>query len=170
MADADLNVIAGDGLNDAANTGEQVTHGITTAWIKLAGLQGFKRIRRLGILGRLVAPDGYTPSGFVDVLGDVVITVAYNYDAADIDTYTIAVRDLYVAGQMDPLHLRVRLARQKCAAIKVGVSYVPRLVTGEPIGNPASVFFALDVTGLALEVGLKKGIRKVGHAGGVNVS
>ena len=164
LADDQGYMLLGDNVTE-----ERVLHGVTTHWVKLAGLQGFKRIRKIGVLGRIELPSGFTPSDDGDLFGSIVMTVAYDYDGADVDTYTVDVGDLYAADQLDPLHLRFHIARQKCAAIKIGVWYVPQ-APAETVGQPGFPVCSLSISGLALEVGIKPGIRKIGHAGGVSVS
>ena len=171
------------GVNDGAiwrassalpvESGEPIYTAMETGWIKLAGLQGFKRVRRLGILGRLRTGATITPTGgtHTSYTGTITLRVAYNYDDSDSDTYTLDLEDGSSVG-LDPFHWRAHLARQKCSAIKVTAVYTPSNLIGEPTpGTTRSEYpLRVELVSLAAEVGVKRGIRKIGYAAGGSLS
>lgn len=114
-----------------------LTKSLTTGWIKLSGLQGFQRARRLWFLGAW--------RGAPHVLS---ISVAYDYKSALVqDT------DFEVLSDPGPYQFMVHLAQQKCEAIQITVT--EQYVSGQP-GETA------DWVGMQLEVGVKKGGKKLG--------
>lgn len=159
---------AADDLNDA----EDVAQSVTTAWIKLAGLQGYQRIRRVGLLGHIEVP-AYTPGADVIDLGKVVVTMLRNnVESGDSITYEVEVRDLELAGQLDPLHhiMRLPLSWQKSQSLKIGIGYAPPSYVGQGQETVTHQPAKLSISGLALEVGRRKGMRKIAHTSGVTPS
>jgi hypothetical protein len=141
---------------DASST-ERVIYQARTGWIHLAGLQGFKRVRRIGLLGRITF-DPELPGIFESPpnLGTIAIRVYYDYDETDFDDYTIALLD--VRTQLDPMRLRQYLARHKCEALSVRVT-VSLTSSGQQAYQPRP-----ELVGLALEVGTLKRLRPWGHS------
>jgi hypothetical protein len=79
---------------------------LTTAWIKLAGLQGFQRIRRAWLM--------------VDTPGETAFTVYVRYDYVDtnVETFTFdAGADLESLQGYPVCSIPLRLGRQRCEAI-----------------------------------------------------
>jgi hypothetical protein len=110
---------------------------VSTGWIAFAGLQNFERVRRLMVLfARNVA-----------TTGTLTVQVAYNFDDAVVQTATISAAQL----QSDTQAL-IHLARQKCDSIRVTITE----------NNSSGVSDAgVSLSGLAFEVGVKRGLRKL---------
>jgi hypothetical protein len=107
---------------------------VVTGWIKLSGLQDFARIYRLLILGRRVASHVLT------------VNVYYDYDDTIFETFTITPDPAQGIYQFK-LHLR----RQKCESIKIEIM--------DDGGGKKC-----EITGITLEVGIKKGSAKINTA------
>lgn len=105
---------------------------LTTGWLHLAGLQGFQRIRRLWILGRWA--------------GDTTVTVELGYDYADAFTHTFTIDPDDLPDLTDPFEYEIHVPTQKCSAIRLRI---------KDIGDNGVA--GLTLTGLAIEVGVKKG-------------
>lgn len=114
-----------------------VLKSLTTGWIKLSGLQGFQRARRLWFLGAW--------RGAPHILG---ISISYDYNAASSQATSFE-----VLSDPGPYQFMVHLAQQKCEAIQITVT--EQYVSGQP-GETA------DWVGMQLEVGVKKGGKKLG--------
>lgn len=127
---------------DFTTTATQVSirQSLTTGWIKIGGLQGFQRARRLWLLG--------TYAGASHTLN---IGVAYDYDSTIVQTSSFG-----VTADPAPYQFMVHLARQKCEAIQVTISET--IAAGQP-SNTA------DWSGLQLEIGIKKGGNKMPASG-----
>ncbi len=124
---------------------------VETAWIKPADLQGFVRIRKLQLLGALMSSD-------VNVIR---IRIAYNYDDSSYvdDKYW----DISPTTINRPLQLKIGPSRQQIQSIKIRITPMirtevisedpeePTITYGPPTGE------AIKLTGLALEVGFKRG-------------
>lgn len=112
---------------------------IETGWIKFAGLQGYKRVKRFFLLGEYRGAC------------DVRIRVAYDYEETEsgpawIDDKTWTATPAVVGG---PMQLRHGPSKQKCQAIKVRI-------TAQAVGSTlAPSNEALKLTGLALWLGVK---------------
>jgi len=109
---------------------------VETAWIKLSGLQGFGRVRWIEILGEF------------KVNHQQQIRVARDYLTTYFDDRTIGVTG-FTAGAGE--QVRHGPSQQRLEAIKVRVTI--KNLTG---GTPA--FDAVALTGIGLEVGLKRGL------------
>jgi hypothetical protein len=126
---------------------------VTTAWIKVSGLQGFARVWRALFLGKYFG-------------NDLTIEVGYNYVDSWIDTYTWTGLELVIAALADAgegevfasltnprLQVQLTPGRQKCEAIRFRVTetfpegYVP--------GEDRTASFVL--TGIQLDCGVKRG-------------
>ena len=112
---------------------------ITTAWIKLAGLQGFARVWRATLLG------AYSTNG-------ITVSVGYNYVDTWVDTYAWTADEL--AALTDPSRLQLQLTpgRQKCEAIRFKISE-----TFGSYGAGADRGAGFVLTGLQLDCGVKRG-------------
>ena len=168
----------GDGLvwraTDAlpVEDGEPVDWSFTTGWIKLAGLQGFQRVKKLGILGRLQTGDTVTPDSdtHASLLGTLTLTVAYDYKDSDSDSYTLILTE--GSGEtLDPFYWRCPLARQKCKAVKITLAYVAPESVGEPTPPFTVEAYPLhaEIASLAMKVGVKGGLGKSGLGAGGTV-
>jgi hypothetical protein len=107
---------------------------VETAWIKLTGLIGLKRVWWLYVLGEWRS------------LHQLRVRVAYDYDPNWVDNY-VHVPPNGVAGT--PLKFRVGLQRQLCTALKV------RIEDEQLESNPLRESYKL--TALALEWGRERG-------------
>ncbi len=127
-------------LYDSGNTdnGTAIALTVETGWIKLAGIQGLKRVYKIWILGTFRATSTLS------------VEVGYDYKDAYSEPKTVTTGD--IASTTTPIELALKLPVQKCTAIRLRIS--------ESGGSGAG--FAL--TGLMLEVGLKRGGRKLGTA------
>jgi hypothetical protein len=116
-----------------------------TPWIKLGGLQGFKRVWRATLLGRRFD-------------GGVIVFVGYNYndEYAEFRVWTPEEMDLLVSEDTGyRMQLAVRPSRQKCESVRFAfVSTTSEGGDGETAGRGA------EFVGLQLDVGLKKGAYK----------
>lgn len=103
---------------------------LETAWIKLAGLQGFERVYRATFLGTYYS-------------GDIRVRVAYDYDDTWVDSFSWDEADL-----TNPLQLRTPvLSRQKTEAVKFEIS--------EQTGDTEGKGFELEA--LEIEARVKQG-------------
>lgn len=126
-----------------------------TAWLKLAGLQGFQRIWRAYTLGR-------------HSTGDVRVTLEFEYQdttGAQVSDWTEAeVQALgFLSGLPtfgDPMQLSVHVGRQKSQSMRMTVEEVV-IAPGSPPTNGSG----LVLTGIGLEVGMKEGLHKLNEAG-----
>jgi hypothetical protein len=106
---------------------------VQTAWIKLAGLQGFARARWWSVLGEYRSAN------------TMQIQVAYDYNDTFIDS-TVWTPPASSAG--DPQQARGRFSRQQAEAVMFKIT----------AGGTAGEHFRL--TGVSIEVGVKKGVRR----------
>jgi hypothetical protein len=124
-------------------------HGLTysTPWIKLAGMQGFKRVWRATLLGR-----------WYD--GAVHVFIGYNYDDefAEFRTWTTEELGALVSDDTgNRMQLAVRPARQKCESIRFAfVSATEEILDGED-GSPGR---GAEFVSLQLDLGVKRGAYK----------
>lgn len=143
---------------------EGVTYQARTGWIHLAGLQGFKKVRRFGLLGRIAFDPTPTPpfDGPVD-FGTLSIRAVYDYDETQFEDYTIALADVYT--RLDPMRLRFHMSRQKCQSVAFRFTYSP------PSGGQGQLFYGRpEIVGLALEVGTKGRLYPRAHSLGYTPS
>jgi len=128
---------------------------VRTAWIKLAGIQGFQRIRRFGFLGGELAAN--------HVLN---VKIRYDYQNYDSDIIIFDVGPLLgtmygsgyygemsvYGGEEDGVYqFRGHMPRQKCESVQ----FTFEDISGEEALNTYSI------SDLALEVGVKQGINKM---------
>lgn len=123
---------------------------LETAWIKPAGLQAFKRVWWVHILGRAKDLQG---SGAV-VPGSVQVDLYYDYDDSSSDSYSISLPEATYPAET-PLFLKIKPGRQKCTALKVKLTEIPAATLGEPGVPVYSEGFM--ITGIALELGVLPG-------------
>ncbi len=141
---------AGPLLQETAYTALTYGLDVETAWIKPADLQGFSRVRKLQILGEYRSVD----------LTHLRVRIAYNYSATYVDDKYWPVSPTTVGG---PLQLKIGPRRQQVQAIKIRITAIRRFVmmTEESLLvtiNGAPTGEAMKLTGIALEVGLKRGL------------
>lgn len=136
-----LYVVGDTQLRRLADDPDDLTAQVETSWIKMSGLQGYKAIREVLILGELVALDS-------PALGTVVVQVFYDYDYANSETLTFNVSDL--ASVTSPLELRIKPSRRKCKSFKIRIQDVLATVGQDQQGDNR-----FTIAGITLEVGLK---------------
>lgn len=131
---------------------------IETAWLKMAGLQGFQRVRRMILLGEYFTPHTLTTSLYYDYedffryliifnATDVIADETYGSDATYGDS------EVYGGEGGDGVYqFRAHMPRQKCQSIKFKFEDEQ---DGEGIGE------SFAISDLTLEVGLKKGVNKL---------
>ncbi len=127
-----------------------------TAWLQLAGLQGFQRVRGLAILGDFKGPHSLN------------VDISYDFDdhsffRSNVDATAVFTSNLWGSsatwgsddvwgGHYTPYHFVIpSLQRQTCQAISVSLE-----------DNQSSGYNAgYSITGITLEVGVKRGLNKV---------
>lgn len=134
--------LAGDiQLRRLSATPNDLTCDMETSWIKLSGLQGYKAIREILILGELAALDS-------PALGQLVVRLYYDYSPTSSETFLLNVADL--ASATDPLEIRIQPSRRKCKSFKIRISD-----TLGTVGQSQEGDNRLTIAGLSLEVGTK---------------
>lgn len=111
------------------------------AWMKLAGVQGFQRVRRFLMLGDY--------SNGVSSAHNVQVSAAYNFSASF--STPIQSPQLGAVSSSGVVQYRERLPIQKCDALQILIEELPTGAAGEYI----------DFTDLSIEVGVKKGLNKL---------
>ena len=81
-----------------------IVSSFTTAWVKLAGLQGFKRVKRAFFLGQHLG-------------GKVSLSAQYNYNEVATTSKSWTNAEI-VALSTDPMQLGLHIPRQKCESIR----------------------------------------------------
>lgn len=123
--------IENDIYQDDFGTPASIQMKMVTGWIKLTGIQDYGRIWRILLLGKYYSSHTLT------------VKVYYDYDDTTVETYTKTPDPLQGIYQFN-----IHLKRQKCEAIKIEVFDTG---TGQ----------SMDLTGMTLEVGVKRGTMKV---------
>lgn len=119
---------------------------VETAWVKLSGLQGFSRARSIAILGEYRSAHQLRIRAARDF--DEVDSVASWFDDK------LWTPSPATAG--GPLQVKHRLSRQKCQAIKFRIT--DRDSAASTLPAPGE---ALRLTGISLEYGTEKGLRRL---------
>lgn len=156
-----------------------VTINFTTAWINLAGLQGYQRAFFFYLIGRYITPHKLhisiaydyspgatqstliTPTNYGSVYGGSITNPLDGTDSSDpygqSATFggTALVDDL---ARNDIEQWRVFLAKQKCQAIQISVQEIYDSSMGMAPGQ------GLTISGLNLVYGIKKGFRPIAAA------
>ena len=130
-------------VNDAGTTASEFTGYVETVWLSMAGIQGFQRVYRLMLLGRVL---GWT-NGSHNIDG----AIGYDFDITSPPT-----TETFSSGNLTPsanglVQLQHHFAKQKCESIKIGVSFKPK----------AGQLGRLRLTDLTLQVGVKSGYNKL---------
>lgn len=143
--------VPGKLIDDAAGIG---THGIAwtarTSFLAMGKLEGFQRVRRLYITASAPA----SPTVEVDVAVD--FDDAYGGLSPGAYSFSIDTTNEPVIATGLPVDYRHKLAHQKCKSVAFTFS---SNAAGDETLAPITGFQAM-----ALEVGLKKGVRKLGAA------
>lgn len=127
-----------------------ITQKIGTSWIKLNGIQGMQRIKRLMLVGDFKSTH------------KVLVKIYYDFEQYAWEEKTIIPRPsgynttvkpdintIYTGANDGVYQFEIQLSRQKCQAIKVEISDFDH--TGE----------SFTLTGMSLLVGIKKGLNKL---------
>lgn len=125
-------------------SGQAPTAVLETPWIKVAGIDGYERLRHVVITGRQEGPHTVQIELFNDY-DDATIVQTTTFDATGTSTLV----------GLPVERLDAHVARQKASAIKIRVtdSY-----TGAPVTNPR---VGMLLNSLSLEVGVKQGRAKL---------
>jgi len=137
----DLYVVGDSQLLRLSPTPDNLTCVLETSWIKVSGLQGYKAIREVLVLGKLVALD--TPA-----LGRLAVRVYYDYSPSQTEVFYFNISD--IASATEPLALRIQPSRRKCKSFKIRIFDLLDTSGQSPVGDNQ-----LTLSGLTLEVGLK---------------
>lgn len=107
------------------------------AWIKASSIQNFQRLRRVALLGdyQNAAGHGVQISAAYDWDGTAVSVIPYSFD-----------------GTTTFFQYRERLSIQKCDSVQLTIQEIVTGASGEYI----------DFSDLGIEIGAKKGLRKLG--------
>ncbi len=128
---------------------EQTTHSTNvtyslvaeTGWLKFAGLQGYKRVKRIAILGEYRSAHRLKVEFYRD------------YDSATaFQTETWTVSPTTVGG---PLQVEIDLSIQKMQSLKIRITDIATGSSSPPTGE------ALKLTGLSLRIGFKPGLMRL---------
>lgn len=115
---------------------------IRSRWVKLGSLNGFQRVRRVGVVGE-----------YGDASADTLqLKMYYDYnDSTAVQTITHDASAVSPSAN-DPFRLRARTTRQKCEAIQVELT--------ETSDSSAGLY----LSGLTFEIGSKTGIGRKGSS------
>lgn len=116
---------------------------VETGWIKPADLQGYLRVRAINILGI---------RGGGALSHRLRIRIARDYVNTYIDDryWTIT-----ATSSGDPVQVRIQPPIQQVQAIKVRITVAPPMSGGVPVAHQGA---QMTLTGLGLEVGIKRGL------------
>ncbi len=120
--------------------GSRIVPKLVTAWIKLDGIQNFNRIKRIQVLG------SNDTTG-----GNIKVKLACNYDPTIYQTDQWRKTDRSTG---DRLQVKVHNSRQKVESLQVTIDGSTIDATG------FDLHAEYTITGLALEVALKRGLHK----------
>ena len=109
-----------------------------TAWIRLAGLQGFKRVKRAFFLAQHLG-------------GKVSLSAQYNYNEGVSTTKSWTNAEI-VALSTDPMQLGLHIPRQKCESIRF-------VYSDEDVGAPPAD--GGIISSVSIQVGTKSGMFKM---------
>jgi len=107
-----------------------------TDWIKLGGLMGFQRVRRIAVLGDYKSAH------------TIRLRIYYDYDTTNYTEYSEPT-SAFISGA-NVYQFQIHLATQKCQAIQVEIQ-----------ASSAGALQAMSLTGLALEIGVKPGMARL---------
>lgn len=115
---------------------------IQMSWLSMATIQGYERVIRLAMLGDFTS--GSTTGHGVQV------EIAYDYSS----TFSTAVPFYFETAYSSngPFQYRERLPRQKCDTLSIRIT---EITTGDSAEY-------IDFTNMSFEVGVKRGINKLG--------
>lgn len=112
-----------------------------TAWLGLAGIQGFQRVKRFIMLGDYA--NGLSAGHFISV------SAAYDFST----TFQAAIPYVFGSASTNGVfQYRERLPQQKCDTVSL---LIQENTTGSPLEN-------LALTDMSFEAGMKRGVNKLG--------
>lgn len=117
-----------------------VTSTIETPWIKMAGLGGYQRTRRVQVQGERLDPH------------DLIISVAYDFSPTYTQTRRWTWTELVSFAAED---VEIHLKTQKCQALRIKIEDAP------PTGGTAVTGQGCTLFGLTIEWGAKQGTNKL---------
>jgi hypothetical protein len=130
-------------VSDAGTASTEFTGYVETPWLSFAGIQGFQRIYRLKVLGKV---SGWNGTDSHNILG----YIGYDFDVTSppsVETFTTGNLTPQASGLVQVEH---HFAKQKCEALKIGIAFKPK----------AGQSGRLRLTDLTLLVGVKAGYFK----------
>lgn len=144
--------------NESYNdNGVPIVLSLTTAWMSLAGLQGFERVYRMIVLGEYKSPH------------KLQIEIGYDFNPTFTQSALIELSDIYTitsygedspygagtpyGGEFPLYQFKTHMTKQKCQSVRFKISDNQYSVVGE-YGE------GFNITNLALEVGVKGTLRK----------
>ena len=126
----------------------QVVTTVTTAWLKLANLQGYQRVYRALVLGELGGSGASYASGGATL--QIAPSFNYNNDTVAGTSPTFSSWASAATGSSRRFQVEHQLVTQKCESVQFVITYT---------STTSSTGWA-KLTGLTLQVGLKKGTFK----------
>ena len=140
-----------------SDNGNYIRLKLSTAWIQMAGLQGFQRARRLMLLGDYIAPHkllssiayDFNPNNTQDSIidaGDLLGNIKYGED-------TPYGNESQYGGEYPLYQWRIHLVRQKCQAIQLTLQDMPE--------SDGATTEGMSLSAIALEIGVKRGLNKL---------
>lgn len=126
---------------------------VVTSWVKLAGLQGYKRVWKVHVLGRHYS-------------GGLQIEIGYDYAPGWTDSFAFTQAQLAALRESDgKVQVVIRPTRQKCEALRFRFteSAEPTFVGQIETDNSGQ---GIELVGLDFEIGGKRGnFKKIGSGG-----
>lgn len=129
-----------------SDDGRYISILIKSAWVSLAGLQGYKRLWDFLVLG-----DWYSPH-------KLQVDIAYDFNPTVVQSNLIDFNS-----QVIPIQERIHAATQLCQSFQVTLTERPtNYVAGEQAANGTLIIGeGLALSGLAIEIGIAKGLFKM---------
>ena len=146
-----------ENLNSYNDNGSPIVLSLTTAWMSLAGLQGFERVYRMIVLGEYKSPH------------KLQVEIGYDFNPTFTQSALIELSDIYTitnygedspygagtpyGGEYPLYQFKTHMTKQKCQSVRFKLSDNQYAIVGE-YGE------GFNITNLALEVGVKGTLRK----------
>jgi hypothetical protein len=130
--------VTGSIFDGSSAAQEAIVSSFTTAWLKMAGVQGFKRVKRASFLGQHLG-------------GKVSVSAQYNYNESVSTTKSWTNAEI-AALSTDPMQLGIHIPRQKCESIRF-------IYSDEDVGQPAASGDV--VSSISIQFGAKNGMFKM---------
>lgn len=153
--DTALNSIYQETPGSYTDDGKPIAIKAVTSWLSMVGIQGFQRVMKLLFLGDYLSPHSLTVSVAYDFNPSVTQTTIINTQAYTQYTYGSD----YTYGATSPeggespqdFQFGIFTQRQKCESIQITLEENPLTPYGQ----------GLSMSGIAMEVGQKKGLYKL---------